>query len=137
MKDSQQTSSENKLPLYNTADPYIYQFIKEVRKDLKQNPTPAEKILWDYLRNGKTGYKIRRQHVIDKYIVDFVCLTKKLVIEVDGMIHLKQIEEDKQRTNDLNDKGFRVIRFTNEDVFRNPIRVFSLIKEFLDKMENA
>lgn len=137
MKDSQQTSSENKLPLYNTADLYIYQFIKEVRKDLKQNPTPAEKILWDYLRNGKTGYKIRRQHVIDKYIVDFVCLTKKLVIEVDGMIHLKQIEEYKQRTNDLNDKGFSVIRFTNEDVFQNPIRVFSLIKEFLDKIENA
>ena len=87
MNDSQNTSTDNKPALYNTADPYIYQFIKDARKDLKQNPTAAEKILQDYLRNGKTGNKIRRQHVIDKYIVDFVCLTKKLVIEVDGMIH--------------------------------------------------
>ena len=87
MNDSQNTSTDNKPALYNTDDPYIYQLIKDARKDLKQNPTAAEKILQDYLRNGKTGNKIRRQHVIDKYIVDFVCLTKKLVIEVDGMIH--------------------------------------------------
>ena len=65
-------------------------------------PTHAEIMLWKYLRNNQTGYKFRRQHVIGKYIADFVCLPKKLIIEIDGKIHLKQQEEDANRTDDLN-----------------------------------
>nr|WP_199200165.1 DUF559 domain-containing protein [Adhaeribacter arboris] len=62
---------------YITANPLTYKLIKEMRDALKDNPTEAEKVIWEYLRNKKTGYKIRRQHIIDDFIMDFVCLRKK------------------------------------------------------------
>jgi very-short-patch-repair endonuclease len=117
---------------YYTANPYVYAHIKDARKNLLKSPTCAEHILWDYLRNRKTGYKIRRQHVIDKYVVDFVCLTKKLVIEIDGGIHLQQKEKDELRTKDLNSIGYKVIRFTNDEVYDHAGLVALKIKEELD-----
>ena len=128
--DSSKESGEIRYG-YNTADPLVYPLIKGVREDLKKNPTKAESILWFYLQDKKTGYKIRRQQVIGKYIVDFVCLTKRLVIEIDGGIHLRQQEEDALRTCDLNNKGYMVIRFTNEEVYDNPASVAQRIKEAL------
>lgn len=67
------------------------------------------------------GYKFRRQHIIGQYIADFVCLSKKLIIEVDGLIHqLPEIKEnDEQRTKWLEKNGFYVLRFTNSEVIRN------------------
>lgn len=106
--------------------------IKNFRSELKKNPTEAESILWSYLKNKKTGYKIRRQHVIDDFIVDFVCLTKKLVIEVDGKIHDQQKENDEVRTIRLNVKGYQVTRFTNDEVLENPEFVAERIKIILD-----
>jgi len=123
---------ENKLPGYVTANLQTYKFIRDVRENLKENPTQAEKLIWEYLRNKKTGYKIRRQHVIDNFITDFVCLPKKVVIEIDGEIHLQQREYDALRTNTLNEKGYKVIRFTNAEVIANPAFVASKIKEVLD-----
>ncbi len=123
---------EEKRGEYYTANPYVYPHIKDARKDLIKNPTCAEYILWDYLRNRKTSYKIRRQHIIDKYVVDFVCLSKKLVIEIDGGIHLQQKEKDELRTTDLNHLGYKVIRFSNDEVFDNPIFVAQRIKDELD-----
>ena len=120
-----------KLPEYNTADSVVYKYIKDARKELMKQPTHAEIMLWKYLRNNQTGYKFRRQHVIGKYIADFVCLPKKLVIEIDGKIHLKQQEEDANRTNDINALGFRVIRFTNEEVLENVLKVIDEIKREL------
>lgn len=122
-----------KLPEYKTADSFVYQFIKDARKELLEHPTHAEIMLWKYLKNKQTGYKFRRQHVIGKYIVDFVCLPKKLVIEVDGKIHLKQQEDDAIRTADLNSLGFRVIRFKNEDVFLNVANVIADIETELER----
>jgi very-short-patch-repair endonuclease len=119
-------------PGYVTANPKNYLLIKEMRDSLKNNPTEAEKVIWEYLRNKKTGYKIRRQHIIDDFITDFVCLSKKLVIEIDGKIHLQQKEYDELRTARLNELGYEVIRFTNEEVFANPQLVTSKIKEKLD-----
>ena len=84
------------------------------------------------MRNKKTGHKIRRQHVIDNFITDFVCLPKKVVIEIDGEIHIRQKEYDALRTNTLNEKGYKVIRFTNAEVFANPALVATKIKEILD-----
>ncbi len=118
---------------YNTANPLTYKLIKEMRDKLKDNPTEAEKVMWEYLRNSKKGHKIRRQHIIDDFITDFVCLSKKLVIEIDGKIHLQQKEYDELRTQRLNELGFNVIRFTNEEVFENPKLVAQKIKEELDK----
>jgi len=129
---SNKNEDENKLPEYITANLQNYKFLKEIRKGLKENPTDAEKLIWEHLRNKKTGYKIRRQHVVDNFITDFVCLSKKVVIEIDGGIHLKQKELDELRTNTLNEKGYKVIRFTNEEVFANPELVVSMIKAVLD-----
>ncbi len=117
---------------YNTADSDVYGFIKDARRDLLEHPTHAEIMLWKYLKSNQTGYKFRRQHVIGKYIVDFVCLPKKLVVEIDGKIHLKQQVDDAIRTADLNTLGFRVIRFKNEDVFLNVSNVVADIKKELE-----
>jgi len=126
------SSGYKKLPGYVTADLQNYKFLKEIRQCLKDKPTDAEKLIWEYLRNKKTGYKIRRQHVIDNFVVDFVCLLKKVVIEIDGEIHLQQKENDTLRTNTLNEKGYKVIRFTNKEVFADPEIVTMKIKEVLD-----
>ncbi|MDY0348803.1 MAG: type ISP restriction/modification enzyme [Tenuifilaceae bacterium] len=119
-------------PGYVTANPVNYKLIKEMRDNLKDNPTEAEKVMWEYLRNKKTGYKIRRQHIIDNFITDFVCLSKKVVIEIDGKIHLQQKEYDELRTERLSELGYEVIRYTNEEVFDNPELVVLKIKEKLD-----
>lgn len=132
--------NEGKIPLSNnfskpgyiTANPKKYKLIKEMRDFIKSNPTKAEQVMWEYLRNKKTGHKIRRQHIIDVFITDFVCLIKKLVIEIDGKIHLKQKEYDELRTARLNELGYEVIRFKNEEVLTNPEMVTAEIKKILD-----
>jgi ATP-dependent DNA helicase RecG len=125
------------LPGYITANPLSYKSIREYRDELKKNPTVAEKIMWEHFKNKKTGYKIRRQHIIDDFIVDFVCLSKKVVIEIDGKIHLKQKEIDEIRTLRLNELGYEVIRFTNEEVFSNSDLVAFKTKEKLDILNNS
>ena len=125
---------ESKKVEYNTADPRVYVHLKDARKELLLKPTCVESILWYYLRNKKTGYKIRRQHVIDKYVVDFACLSKKLVIEIDGGIHLRQKEKDELRTLDLNNIGYKVIRFSNDEVFDNAELVAQKIKKELNEI---
>lgn len=119
---------------YNTANPQIYKHIKGIRDQLKCNPTKAESAIWEYLRNKRTGHKIRRQHIVGNYIPDFICLSKKLIIEIDGKIHLKQKELDLLRTEKLNDLGFEIIRFTNEEVLDNPKLVAQKIKDMLDSL---
>jgi very-short-patch-repair endonuclease len=117
---------------YNTANPYNYKLIKTYRDELKKNPTAAENALWKELQNKKIGHKFRRQHIISSSIVDFVCLKQKLVVEVDGEIHLQQIDEDLARTQHLNTKGYRVIRFTNKEVLENPEAIAQEIKTFIE-----
>ncbi|MCH9757036.1 MAG: endonuclease domain-containing protein [Gammaproteobacteria bacterium] len=87
-------------------------------RSLRQTSTPAEQKLWQYLRNKKfNGSKFRRQFPIGPYIVDFVCLNKKLIIELDGSQHLEQIDYDAERTRYLMHFNFRVLRFWNNEVF--------------------
>jgi primosomal protein N' (replication factor Y) len=87
----------------------------ELRKEL----TPAERKLWAIIRNDQLGVNFRRQHSIGKYIPDFVCIEKKLIIELDGSQHLEQEEYDEERTKYLNSLGYKVIRFWNNDVTNN------------------
>ena len=89
------------------------------------------KILWEKVRRKQLGYKIRRQHIIGVFIVDFVCITKKLVIELDGKIHQYQQEYDKARTERLNEMDFQVIRFTNEQIMSDLEEVLEEIRESL------
>jgi len=123
---------EGAVPEHQTADKKIYPELKNSSRENRKNPTEAEETLWKYLKNEQTGYKIRRQHVIDVYIADFVCLEKKVVIEVDGKYHDEQIDHDNARTEMLNVKGFSVIRFTNDEVIADPAKVQQQIKKYLE-----
>ena len=129
--------SDNNKPGYITANPKNYLLIKEIRDSLKGNPTEAEKIIWQFLKNKQTGFKIRRQHIIDDYIVDFVCLNKDVVIEIDGKVHVNQKEYDDMRSARLNELSFKVIRFTNEEVFENPEKVANQIKLLLESIQDT
>jgi leucyl-tRNA synthetase/very-short-patch-repair endonuclease len=124
---------EGSVPEHQTADKNFYSEIKNSSRENRKNPTEAEETLWKFLKNEQTGYKIRRQHVINIYIADFVCLEKKVVIEVDGKYHDEQIDYDNARTEMLKVKGFSVIRFTNEEVIANPEKVQLQIKKYLDE----
>lgn len=107
---------------YETADPMLYKKIKDYVREHRSQPTEAENILWQLLRGKKLeGYKFRRQHIIGPFIVDFLCLKKKLIIEVDGLIHQlpENITSDEKRTEWLKNKGFEVLRFTNEEIYGN------------------
>ena len=79
--------------------------------------TDAERALWRILRSRQLeGFKFRRQHSIGRYVVDFVCLERKVVIEVDGGHHAERFEADSERTKYLESEGFRVIRLWNNEV---------------------
>ncbi|MFM9838954.1 MAG: leucine--tRNA ligase [Cyclobacteriaceae bacterium] len=117
---------------FETSEKRYWKYLKEFSKENRQNPTEEEEILWQELRNSKLGHKIRRQHTIGVFIADFVCLDKKLVIEVDGGYHQSNKEFDEARTEFLNDEGFKVIRFANDEVKTKLKSVLSEIKSALD-----
>jgi very-short-patch-repair endonuclease len=107
--------------------------LKKFQKSLRVSQTNAEHFLWHQLRNRHfEGYKFRRQHIIQGYIVDFVCLDKKLIIELDGDQHSEQINYDNERTLKLEKDGFRVIRFWNNEVFLNMGSVLETIYQALN-----
>ncbi|WP_010231823.1 leucine--tRNA ligase [Gillisia marina] len=121
----------NSRPGYMTGGNNSHLLLEKAKK-MRNNPTDAEKILWQELKAKKLGSKFRQQHLIADFIVDFVCLTKKLVVEVDGGIHLSQEEKDIERSRILNDLGFKVIRFTNEEVIGNLDSVLEDIQKELN-----
>jgi very-short-patch-repair endonuclease len=100
---------------------------------MRKNPTQAEDILWGMLRKKQLGVKFNRQYIIECYIVDFVCLEKQLIIEVDGKYHDTEYQRgyDEQRTQILNNLGFRVLRFVNEEVLCTPENVLHTIQNAL------
>ena len=103
---------------------------------LRRKQTAAEYRLWSLLRGKKLGgYKIRRQHVLLNYIVDFFCFSEKLIIELDGPIHNTQKvrEYEKRRQDLLIANGYRILRFKNADVFQNEAEVLSTILQALDE----
>ena len=92
----------------------------ERAKKLRREMTPAEKILWKELRTNKlNGLHFRRQQIVHGYFADFYCHQHELIVELDGGIHELQKEYDAEREEYLIAIGFRVIRFTNEDITRN------------------
>ena len=119
---------------YNMAAPDRYQLLKMFAKKNRQYSTEAERILWNHLRSKNLWFKFNRQHIVGDYIVDFICIEKALVIEVDGGYHSEpcQKEDDETRTRYLESKGFKVIRFTNEEILFNIEsvinKVYNLIK---------
>lgn len=91
--------------------------------------TPAEKRLWQEVRAKKLGVRFRRQQVIAGFIVDFYCHKAALVVEVDGDIHDLQQDEDARREKVLTDMGLRIIRFRNDEIFRDLFTVVQQIRE--------
>lgn len=105
--------------------------LKEFRKELRNNATPAEKTLWRFLKNKQLqGRKFRRQFSVGNYILDFYCTSEKLCIELDGAGHYNDagFEYDQERTLFLNNLGIRVIRFENKEVFEALESVLECIK---------
>ena len=107
-------------------------------RNLRQNPTNGEQVLWHQLRvaTKNTGFKFRCQHPIQPYIADFICLKLRLIIEVDGISHDLRLDKDKKRDAHLKHMGYEVLRFTNEEVLKNWEGVVTVIlnraEEILD-----
>ncbi len=105
--------------------------------ELRMNMTEAEKLLWDGLKGKQIGgLRFRRQHPISRFIVDFYCHHAKLIVEIDGGIHLNEEvkEYDEGRTYELEQFGLKVIRFKNEEVLKHLDKVINRIKYEIPKV---
>jgi very-short-patch-repair endonuclease len=99
-------------------------------KKLRKNSTDAERLLWKHLRAQQVeGLKFRRQHPIGNYIVDFVCVPKKIVIELDGGQHAEEVSKDSERDKWLKTEGYKVLRFWNNEVLKNLEGVLEEIRQ--------
>lgn len=106
--------------------------LRALAREMRNNPTHAERNLWSALRNGqRLGFKFRRQHVVDRFIVDFYCSSAHLIIEVDGEVHQFSVKADEERQAVLESLGLTVIRFTNDDVLKNRDGVVALVDQYL------
>jgi very-short-patch-repair endonuclease len=107
-------------------------------KSLRVEQTAAEKKLWSRLRNrALAGLKFRRQQPIGRYIVDFFCAEKNLVIELDGVVHLYREDQDKYRQTWLESEGFSVLRFLNTDICQNiEVVLEEVLRECDDKLRD-
>src|SRR5579871_4064014 len=105
--------------------------LRRYARNLRKNSTDAERHLWYFLRAKRIGVKFKRQVPIGRFIVDFVCLERKLIIELDGGQHQTNQSYDIQRTSALNQAGFQVLRFWNNDILRDINSILALIHEAL------
>ena len=118
---------------YKTASPDWYELLKGFARENRKNPTIAEQVLWEHIRDKALGTKFLRQHIIGDYIADFVSPEHHLIIEVDGAYHAErqQLEKDDDRTGKLNKMGFRVVRFTNEEILNDIETTIKTIKAYI------
>lgn len=103
--------------------------LQELAKQLRNNPTKAEVMLWQHLRRRQINqWKFRRQYPLFSYIVDFYCHEHKLIIEVDGPIHEHQLVRDTARDEFMQQHGYTILRFSNDDVLQHCNAVVNKIK---------
>ena len=110
--------------------------LTHLAKGLRKRSTDAEKLLWSDLRAGRCeGMKFRRQHPVGQYIVDFVCLERKLIIELDGGQHAlpDEARKDRQRDAWLEKEGYTVVRFWDNEVLMNRNGILDAIRERLNR----
>jgi len=100
---------------------------QRIPQKLRNTTTDAERLLWRHLRGQQLGVKFRRQHPFNNYVLDFVCLERKLVVELDGGQHSEAFAEDDARTQALEAAGFHVLRFWNTQVFQETEAVIETI----------
>ncbi len=121
-------------PHPSTSSPEQWRKLKPHAQEMRHDPTPAEDCLWQRIRNRQIqGAKFRRQHTIEGFIVDFVCIEARLVIEVEGHIHnnIDQLMRDLERQAMLETKGFRVVQFSNHAVLHATDAVLQVINAIL------
>lgn len=118
---------------FMTADPCLYGLLKGFAKENRKKPTDAESALWVFLKGNGLGQPFKRQFVIGQFIVDFVCIPAKLIVEIDGGYHQlpQQQISDEDRKDWLESQGFTVIRFTNEEVIGDTENVIETIEQYL------
>lgn len=113
------------------------QKLTAIARKLRTTQTPEEIKLWRYLRSRRfQNYKFRRQFPIDKYVADFICLSKRLIIELDGGQH-NQNADDVVRDKYLHDQGLVILRFWNNDINQNPESVLEKIYQALNNPSPA
>src|SRR3990172_11048991 len=106
---------------------------QEKRRQLRNNMTYCEKIVWVYLRKKQFGYRFLRQYSVDKYVIDFYCPELKLAVEIDGDVHdlPEQKVYDVERQKDLEKFGIRFVRIQNEELLGNPNKGFGKIERVI------
>ncbi len=118
-----------------TADPTEYELLKENAKNNRKNMTEAESVFWSLVKGNSFGQRCLRQHIIGDYIVDFLFRKSKLIVEIDGGYHqtIEQQEDDAIRTRQLEQKRYRLIRFTNEQILMDTENVINQLKVSLNR----
>ena len=121
--------------VWKTADPLEYGLLKENARSNRKNMTEAESLFWSLVKGGSLGQKCLRQHIIGDYIVDFLFRKSKVVVEIDGGYHFteEQQKDDEIRTNWLEYQGYKVVRFTNEQVLCDTDSVIKELKVSLNR----
>ncbi|MBL8132750.1 MAG: endonuclease domain-containing protein [Anaerolineae bacterium] len=117
-----------------TSSPDQWAKLKPLARQMRHEPTRAEEMLWQRIRNRRIGgAKFRRQHAVEGFVVDFACIERRLIVEVDGDIHNLPDQQvyDQQRQTHLESHGFRVLRFANGDVLQSIEAVAEVIGETL------
>ena len=114
-----------------------YHLLKDWARQNRKNPTEAEKVLWEHLREKNLKTKFFRQYIIADYIVDFVSLQSSLIIEVDGAYHCEHEQQryDADRTERLESFGFKLIRFSNDEVILHTDKIIETIEEILNERQ--
>lgn len=107
-------------------------FVQSVASELRTTMTDAERKLWNRLRGEQLGVKFRRQHPYEDFVLDFVCIDRKLVVEVDGSQHFELAARDEARTKRLEAAGYRVLRFWNNEVLEETDAVVEAIWNVLN-----
>ena len=123
---------------YQTAGEYEYDLLKSNANVGRRHPTQAESVFWERVRNKRLGQRFRRQHIIGEYIADFVCLPLRLIVEIDGPYHAdgEARAHDEHRTQYLTRLGYKVIRFTNDQVICNTDQVISTLQTIMQQQDN-
>ncbi len=118
-----------------TADPIEYGLLKENAKTNRKNMTEAESVFWSLVKRGALGQRCLRQHIIGDYIVDFLFRKSKVIVEIDGGYHFteEQEKEDTIRTEWLERQGYKVVRFTNDQILMETNKITEILKSSLNR----
>ena len=122
--------------LYNGQVIDTPQYVIDIARELRQNLTQSEKLLWEKIRNKQLdGYRFRCQHPVYRYVLDFYCHEAMLAVEIDGDVHEKREEYDQYRGELLQHIGIRTLRFTNKEVISNVEEILNTIHSILESRQ--